>query len=293
MKRRLGGLDPAGLMRSAMDEKGAETGAALPLIPGYAVKSILGRGAAGTVYHAVRESLGRAVAIKCLNPEHVSDVLQRERLLREARVMAAISHPHVVTIYDLIECGESLGIVMEYVAGRTLRERLREEAPLSVEEATRLFRALASALGEVHRAGLTHRDLKPENVLLAENGEPKVTDFGIAFAEDDAAPRITLTGMTLGTVGYMSPEQAEGRPVDARSDLYSLAVVYHELLTGAAPDGFLEPPRRLRREIPPHIDEAVVRALDPEPSARFPGAAEFAAAVSPPPPARRWWRLGR
>jgi serine/threonine-protein kinase len=248
-------------------------------IPGFQVEALLGKGSAGSVFRAKDPERDRTVAIKVLNAEHTSDELQRERLIREAGIMESIDHPNVVGIYDRIETGGALGLVMEFVDGPSLRQLLRRESPLEIERAVALFRDMASALEAIHEQGLTHRDLKPENVLINESGSPKVTDFGIAFSEDEAAPRLTLTGMTLGTVGYMSPEQADGLPVDPRSDIYSLAVIFHEMITGVDPDGFLDPPQLFRRELSDGIDEAIVRALSPLPEERFSSMGEFAEAV--------------
>lgn len=280
-RKRLGGLSAKGLMGLAIDDPGAPDPVSNDLveIPGFQVETLLGKGSAGSVFRARDLGRDRTVAIKLLNAEHTSDELQRERLIREARIMESIDHPNIVGIYDRIETGGALGLVMEFVNGPSLRELLRLEAPLGIERAVALFHEMASALEAVHDQGLTHRDLKPENVLISESGSPKVTDFGIAFSEDEAAPRLTLTGMTLGTVGYMSPEQADGLTVDFRSDIYSLALIFHEMITGVDPDGFLDPPQLFRRELADEIDRAIVRALSPLPEERFSSMGEFAEAV--------------
>ena len=278
MGKRLGKLNPQGLLGLAVDETPAADKGPLE-VPGYEIRSVLGRGAAGVVYEAFELEENRLVALKLLSDEHASDELQRERLAREAKSMAALSHPNLVEVYGFLTLENTVGIAMEIVSGATLRHRIREVEEMEIEEAVQIVSSIGDALQVVHDANLTHRDLKPENVLLNEEGNVKVTDFGIAFSEDDAIPRLTLTGMTLGTIGYMSPEQADGLTVDFRSDIYSLGVILHELLTGESPDGFLEPPRLYRREMPEEINDAVVKALSPEPGDRFASVLEFTRAV--------------
>lgn len=278
-RRRLGGLNPKGLMSLAVDEETSAGNQPLQ-IPGFEIISELGRGAAGAVYEATNTETGESVALKLLSDEHVSDGLQRERIEREAAAMQALSHPNLVTVYDFIDDKSVVGIVMELVRGQTLRHLLREGHEIAIDEAVRMVSQIGSALQVVHDAGLTHRDLKPENILLDQEKNVKVTDFGIAFSEDSAGPRLTLTGMTLGTVGYMSPEQADGfTKVDFRSDIYSLAVVLHELTTGESPDGRLEPPGLYRNDLPDYINEAVVKALNAKPEDRFSSATEFVSAL--------------
>ncbi|MDF1812648.1 MAG: serine/threonine-protein kinase [Verrucomicrobiales bacterium] len=281
MKRgRLKGLNPQSLMRLAVDENPPEDEDEIPEVPGYEIRSVLGRGAAGTVYEARVKNGPGLVAIKLLTGEHISDGLQRERIAREAQVMGSLSHPNVVKIYEFIDLKSTVGIVMELVEGQTLRERLRTGVEVEIDEAIRITGEIADALGVVHESGLTHRDLKPENILINSEGKIKVTDFGIAFSEESGAPRLTLTGMTLGTIGYMSPEQVDGiSVVDSRSDIYSLAVVLHELITGEFPNQILEPPSLYRPGLAAHINEAVVKALSLSPSDRFATVSEFIKAL--------------
>ena len=278
MGKRLGKLNPQGLLGLAVDENPATAKGPLE-VPGYEIRSVLGRGAAGVVYEAFEIEENRLVALKLLSDEHASDELQRERLAREANAMESLSHPNLVEVYGFLTLENTVGIAMEIVSGATLRHRIREVDEMKVEEAIQIVSSIGDALQVVHDANLTHRDLKPENVLLDEEGNVKVTDLGIAFSEDDAIPRLTLTGMTLGTIGYMSPEQADGLKVDFRSDIYSLGVILHELLTGQSPDGLLEPPRLYRRELPEVINGAVVKALSPDPGDRFASALEFAKTI--------------
>jgi serine/threonine-protein kinase len=237
---------------------------------------------------------GRQVAVKILRPE-LGAILGPDRFTREIRIAAALSHPHILPLYDSGESAGRLFYVMPVVRGGSLRERLRAERRLPVAEAVEIVRQAAAALDYAHGHALIHRDIKPENILLHE-GEAMVTDFGIALAAGSApAERLTETGFLVGTPEYMSPEQAAGeRTLDARSDVYSLGCVLYELLAGEAPHAgpspksliarrFTEPAPRVRRvrpDVPAAVDEAVARALAPDPSDRFPTAAAFAEALA-------------
>ena len=260
----------------------------------YAVRGELGRGGMATVYLADDLRHGRQVAVKILRPE-LGTILGPDRFTREIRVAAALNHPHILPLYDSGEAGGRLFYVMPWVRGGSLRERLRAERRLPVDEAVEIVRQVASALDHAHRHSLVHRDIKPENILLHE-GEAMVTDFGIALAAGSApGDRLTETGLLVGTPAYMSPEQAAGeRSLDARSDVYSLGCVLYELLAGEPPHSgpspksliarrFTEPAPRIRRvrpEVPATLDEAVARALAPDPADRFPTAAAFADALA-------------
>src|SRR5437868_6180984 len=218
-----------------------------------------------TVYLARDLRHDRLVALKLLNPE-LGAVLGVERFLSEIRVTANLQHPNLLPLFDSGEVDGLLFYVMPYIEGESLRARLSREKQLPVDEVVRLGVAIAGALDYAHRRGVIHRDLKPENVLLHE-GQPLVTDFGIALAVSNAGGnRITQTGLSLGTPQYMSPEQATGdRAIDARSDVYSLAAVLYEMIageppvTGATKQAIIaklvtEPPTKLR----------VIRAAVPE-----------------------------
>jgi serine/threonine protein kinase/Tfp pilus assembly protein PilF len=266
----------------------------------YTVLRELGRGGMATVYLADDLRHGREVAIKVLQPE-LGLLLGPDRFAREIRVAAALNHPHILPLYDSGRVpgpgddGGLLFYVMPYVRGGSLRERLRRERQLPVDEAVGLVRQVAMALDHAHLHGLVHRDVKPENILLHE-GYPMVTDFGIALAAaTEPGERLTQTGLMIGTPEYMSPEQATGeRSLDARSDVYSLGCVLYELLTGEVPHAspsartliarrLTEPPphvRRIRPQVPPAIDEAIARAMAVEPSQRFATAAAFAQALA-------------
>jgi len=265
----------------------------------YAVGAELGRGGMATVYVAEDLRHHRRVALKVLDPE-LGAVLGAERFLAEIRVTAGLQHPNLLPLFDSGEAGGLLYYVMPLIDGATLRARLQRERQMPVEEAVRIACAVAGALDYAHRQGVIHRDLKPENVLL-QDGQPLVADFGIALAVSKAGgPRVTRTGLSLGTPQYMSPEQATGdRQIDARSDIYSLAAVVYETLTGEPPHvgGTAQaiiarvlteraPSVRVSRPaVPEHVDRALQRALEKLPADRWPTAAAFATALTTPLPA--------
>src|SRR5688572_12200786 len=216
----------------------------------FRVRERVGEGGMGVVYVAVDERLRRTVALKVLRPEIASDERRRSRFLREARFAAALAHPNVATVHEV---GESDGLVymaMELVEGKSLRVRLHS-GRLALSQAVTIARDVARALARAHEKGIVHRDLKPENVVVYEPNPgmiaAKVLDFGLAKALDqnasgpsaiereDTATFVTAQGVALGTPGYMSPEQARGLPVDARSDVFSFGVMLYEMLTGSSP----------------------------------------------------------
>src|SRR6059036_376158 len=262
----------------------------------YAIERELGAGGMATVYLARDLKHDREVGLKVLRPE-LAAVLGAARFLQEIRISARLDHPHILT---LIDSGESEGFVwyvLPYVRGESLRNKLTREQQLSIEETVRIATQVASALDYAHRHGVIHRDIKPENILLHE-GEAVVADFGIALAVREAGgPRLTESGLSLGTPQYMSPEQATGgRELDARSDVYSLAAVVYEMLAGEPPHTgptvqaviaklLTERPTRIRTvrdTVPEGIDAAVAKALSKVPADRFQGAEQFAAALAVP-----------
>jgi serine/threonine-protein kinase PpkA len=201
-------------------------------IPGYRIVHPLGRGGMATVYLALQESVDREVALKVMSPTLLADPTYGERFLREARIAAKLHHPHVVGIHDVGRQGDCFYIAMEYVSGGPVLQddgRARE-----VRFTLRVVREIAKALNYANSKGFVHRDVKPDNILLREDGSSALTDFGIARA-NDSATRMTRTGAVVGTPHYMSPEQARGRGLDGRSDLYSLGIVMYELLVGRVP----------------------------------------------------------
>jgi hypothetical protein len=206
----------------------------------YHVTEELGRGGMGVVYAAEDMRLGRPVALKALPPEFTRDVRRRERLTREARAAAALSHPAIATIFALDEIDGDLYIASELVRGRTLRQELAD-GPLPVERLMATLIDIASALAAAHEQGIVHRDLKPENVIRRGDGQVKILDFGLASIESahnqPTATRLTQTGMALGTPGYMAPEQLSGGAIDARADIFAFGVLAWELATGEHPFG--------------------------------------------------------
>lgn len=264
-----------------------------PLIDNrYSPLDRLGRGGMGEVYLAHDEVLLRDVAVKVLAERYSGDEESVERFRREARSAAALSHPNIVPVHDLGETSDGAHyIVMEYVPGGTLKERILREGPLDVLTAAGISYQIAAALGAAHDAGVIHRDVKPQNILFTVSGGVKVGDFGIARA---AHSELTRSGFALGTADYMSPEQAMGDPVGPESDLYSLGVVLYQMLTGERPfeaDSPLatavkhanEPPPKLRwREggdpaFPGGMEAVVGKLLAKDPAGRYGKASELLA----------------
>jgi serine/threonine protein kinase len=258
----------------------------------YRVERELGRGGMATVYLAHDLRHDRPVALKVFHPELAATL--GERFLREIRVAAKLSHPHILTVHDSGESAGFLWYTMPVVDGESLRQRIQRERQLPVEEAVRIARTVAEALDFAHAHGIVHRDIKPENILLFGN-EPMVADFGIALAIDAVGQdRLTQTGFSLGTPSYMSPEQACAEPrLDGRTDIYSLGCVLYEMLageppyTGPTPQAVVarrltEPPPSLRtvRELPDALEQAVHKALARSAADRFATAGDFARAIT-------------
>ncbi len=243
------------------------------------------------VYRARDNYLGRLVSIKVLRQQFTADPAFLERFRREARAVAALSHPNVVSLYDVGQQGDCHYLVMEYVEGETLREKIQREGHLPPEEAVRIGVQVLAALGHAHARRVVHRDVKPHNILLTHEGLVKVTDFGIAQAAGWST--LVHTGTVIGSAHYFSPEQARGQPVDARSDLYSFGVVLYEMLAGRVPfDGenpvavavkhVQEEPtplRALNPRVPAELEAAVARALAKDPARRFTSAGQFTQAL--------------
>ena len=276
-------------------------------IPGYRMVRRLGLGGMATVYLAIQRSLGRPVAVKVLAIDHTHSEELVRRFEHEARTIARLDHPHIVSIFDVGRTSTGqIYYTMPYLPNGDLATRnLREDQARTLE----IMRALADALGYAHEHGIVHRDVKPENVLFDKLDRPMLADFGIALS-DTHQPRVTREGATIGSSGYMSPEQARSQPLDGRSDIYSLGVLCYELLTGEMP--FRGPdtlsvalahienpvPRlpMLRRVWQPFIDKALAK----RPEARYQSAEEVLAALdeiearltAPPRAASRIWRGG-
>ena len=266
----------------------------------YSLQRELGRGGMGIVYLARDVQLDRDVAIKVL-PTHLAETPSaRERFLREARMAAGLSHPHIVPIHRVGEAGGFVFFVMSYIEGETLGERLRTRGPLPPVEATRVLREVAWALAYAHGRGIVHRDVKPDNILLeAGTGRALVTDFGIAHGGDDAGVA-TDPGKIMGTANFMSPEQAAGGSVDGRSDIYALGVVGYLGVSGRLPFESSNLPALLLRQasedapsvmraapgLPPALGTAIDRCLTRDPAGRFADGEALAEALAPAPESR-------
>lgn len=250
-----------------------------PDIPGYELIDRLGEGGMGEVFLARQLSLDREVAVKVVRRELLTEEWFVERLEREARLLARLRNPHLVTVHDFLRLPDgTAAVVMELVEGGNLRDRLRGAASgLPSDEALTIIRQVASALAVAHAEGVVHRDIKPENILLDSEARVRVSDFGMALSLAPGAPRLTRTGAAAGTPGYLAPEQFTGTATDARVDIFALGVLLYEMLTGRLPLGSFEPPRVLRPEVPAAVDATVLRALKPDPAARPQTVAEFLA----------------
>jgi serine/threonine-protein kinase len=256
----------------------------------YRVVSRVGSGGMAEVYCAEDTQLGRRVAVKLLHERFAQDAEFVERFRREASSAASLSHANIVSVYDRGEWGGTYYIAMEFLDGRSLDSIVREDAPLPPERAIELTEQVLRAARFAHRRDVVHRDLKPHNVIIDDEGRVKVTDFGIARA---GASEITQTGSIMGTARYLSPEQAQGQAVGARSDLYAVGIMLYELLTGTVPfEGesvvaialrhLSEPPRPPSTIVPsisPNLDAIVMRALEKDPERRFADADEFLSAL--------------
>src|SRR5712691_9793626 len=270
----------------------------------------LGAGGMGEVWRAEDTRLLREVAIKILSERIANDPEWKARFLREARTIAQMNHPNIATIYSIEQEAEKLFIVMELVEGESLGHVLTR-GPLPPPEAVRIIRHVAEALAEAHEKGIVHRDVKPDNIIVGKRGT-KVLDFGIAkqLVSTTDSPTLTQAGLIVGTPFYMSPEQALGRPVDARSDLFSLGVVLYEALAGKRPfegESVTETMMNIIMQeapdlsvvapsLPPSLADVVNRALQKKPERRFGSAGEMVdallrvdfkpAAKAPPKPAK-------
>lgn len=257
----------------------------------YRLLEKLGQGGMAQVYKAYQPDLDRYVAIKILHPHLTGDEDFEARFRREARAVAALEHPNILRVYDFDTQEGVAFLVMEYLEGTTLKERLRDlvgqGGRMDLKEVGRIVCALADALDHAHRQGVVHRDIKPSNVIITANARPVLTDFGIARMVDSTV--ITESGGTLGTPAYMSPEQGKGEPGDARSDIYALGVMLYQLCTGQLPfdadtpyaiilkhiTAPLPPPRTVRPDLPEVIERVILKALAKNPNDRFQAAGEL------------------
>ncbi|MCQ4085998.1 Stk1 family PASTA domain-containing Ser/Thr kinase [Saccharibacillus sp. JS10] len=253
----------------------------------YEIVERVGGGGMALVYKALDLLLNRYVAVKVLRQQFMHDEEFIRRFRREAQSAASLSHPNIVSIYDVGQDGEVQYIVMEYIEGRDLDELIKERAPLPVEEAVRIASQICDALDHAHNNQIIHRDIKPHNILIGRNGRIKVTDFGIARAVTSTT--ITQTGSVVGSVHYFSPEHAKGVTAGEKSDLYSLGIVLYQMLTGALPyegespisvalkhlQDEYEEPRKLNPTIPQSVENIIVRAMRKNPAERYASASEM------------------
>ncbi|HET9127450.1 MAG TPA: Stk1 family PASTA domain-containing Ser/Thr kinase, partial [Propionibacteriaceae bacterium] len=255
----------------------------------YRLERVIGRGGMAEVWRAADTRLGRPVAIKRLRVDLATDPTFQARFRREAQAAAGLNHPNIVSVYDTgEETDKATGvavpyIVMELVDGHTLKEVLRDDRRILPERALEFTQGVLDALSYSHRAGIVHRDIKPANVMLTPNGAVKVMDFGIARAVADTSATMTQTAAVIGTAQYLSPEQARGETVDARSDIYSAGCLLYELLVGRPPfigDSPVSvayqhvrevptPPSTLDPEISQAMDAVVMKALAKDPADRY------------------------
>jgi serine/threonine protein kinase len=250
----------------------------------YQLQDPIGRGGMATIYRGRDLRMDRVVAIKVLREVYSTDPKFVTRFQREAKAASSLQHPNIVQVYDYGQSDGNYFIVMELIEGTDLRRYLRSRGVLAVDRAIIIAHDVALGLGAAHRRAIVHRDVKPQNILVGRDGSIKLTDFGIASVYKDInAERLTTTGMTLGTVQYYAPEQAQGEIVSPAADVYALGIVMYEMLTGRTPfDGDTPvavamqhiqevptPPSQLNPNIPPALEEIILRCLEKEPGARF------------------------
>src|SRR5512135_165723 len=262
----------------------------------YQILERISRGGSSTVYKAYHAKLNRLVAVKVLSPHFIDEEGFLERFQREAQAVARLDHPNILPVYDYEQTSEVVYIVMRYINTGTLRDMMT--GPLDVRDTMEIITQVGLALGYAHKQGVIHRDVKPGNILIGEGRWALLTDFGLAKIKGGGY-KVTQTGVGVGTPDYMSPEQAQGLPVDGRTDLYSLGATMYEMLTGRTPfdgDGGMailikhitepvKPPREINHKIPSAVQEVIMKALSKDPNQRFQTAesmvAAFARAVGP------------
>jgi serine/threonine-protein kinase len=263
----------------------------------YDIVSELGRGGMGVVYKGFEGSLHRYVAIKVLADSLAHDEGVKERFLREARSMAALNDPHIIQIYFIGEDEGQTYFVMEFVEGESLGSMLKRDHRLTVEQAAKIIHQTALGLASAHDRGVVHRDIKPGNLMITSRGTVKIADFGIALSNHDLSSKLTSTGEFVGTPGYLSPEVCLGKPVDQRSDIFSLGIVLFEMLTGRMPFNDESPlglmlevvkadipdVRELNHDVDPEIAQVLARMIAKDPAARYQDCHELVAALATHP----------
>ena len=257
----------------------------------YDIVAELGRGGMGVVYKGYEPALNRYVAIKVLAESLAHDESVKERFLREARSMAALNDPHIIQIYFIGEDAGQTFFVMEFVEGESLGSLLKREGKLAPEQAARVIFQTAQGLATAHDKGVIHRDIKPGNLMIGARGQVKIADFGIALVTQDFSKKLTSTGEFVGTPGYLSPEVCLGKPVDQRSDIFSLGIVLFEMLTGRMPFTDESPlglmlevvkaeipdVRQLNQEVDPELSRILAKMIAKEPADRYQSCQELAA----------------
>jgi tRNA A-37 threonylcarbamoyl transferase component Bud32 len=269
----------------------------LPSSPGaafwlqYELIKEIGLGGMGIVYEAQDRSLERRVAVKKMRDEIRIDPHERRRFVNEAKLVAQLRHPNIVDIYAIVEEGQEVYLVFEFVSGRTLGDQLKSEGPMSVDAARGVLHAVSEAVEHAHAAQIVHRDLKPSNIMITDDGRVKVMDFGVARQAKDAITKMSMTNTVVGTPPYMAPEQEQGT-VRRESDVFALGVCLYEMLTGHLPftgggaamllnklNGKHIPPSQRNPELPAGIDAVLAKALIPDPDKRYHTPSEFVAAL--------------
>jgi serine/threonine protein kinase len=262
-------------------------------IDSYRILEVIGRGGMGVVYKALDTALDKQVALKMMDPRLAEDASFLKRFRSEARALARLENPNIVNVYALRETDYGIFIVMEYVSGMTLADKVSRGGPLSWRKALPIFRQLLSGLGHAHEAGVLHRDIKPRNILITPENQVKIMDFGLAKILQSSD--VTVTQTRAGTLYYMSPEQVKGLSrVDNRSDLYSLGMTFYEVLTGKVPFNRddpelkiletivkqkLPPPTQYVPEIPADLSAIIMKSLEKEPDKRYPSAKKMGEAL--------------
>ncbi len=267
----------------------------------YEIVRELGRGGTALVYLARERATGNEVAIKLIRAKYVEDEEALARFAREARYVAQLNHPNVVALRSVVDLGDAgVALIMAHVAGRTLKQVIQEDGPVSPDRAERVLRDVAAALGAAHAMGIVHRDVKPENIFIDAQGRALLADFGVARSMTSET-QLTMSGVAIGTPAYMAPEQIEGGDLDGRGDIYSLGLVAWEMLTGKRPwDGaslyavlynqkheYLPDVREMRSGVPDRIADVIAGAIEKDRNARWQTVQELVAGLEGSAPVRR------